>query len=668
MSDKRLKLLIQKYNQSNKNSQREKIKYEIIDEIHLNPKNAEDFLEKNIISDKLTEIIQTEILLIKTDKNFQKDTSNENNQSIDFKRNLKIYWNYLKNYKFLIILTLILVIIAQIFSLFERFLFAYLIDILTQYNIGEIFYDSLITQLIIIATIFIISIIIIVISNWFYFHLMIKFEQSIIKDMKNDFFSHIIKLDHKFHTEHSSGKLISKMDRGVYATEMISNVIIYVFLPAIISFLIVFSSVLFFDISTAITILITVTLLLSYNFYLLNKMKIYKIRENKAFDFEKGFISDSLDNIESIKFYSKEILILKRLKLITSNVFSKTTKFLGFYRFFESIDNLIIGIGTFFIILFPILKYLNGELGLGAIVFIYTSFGSLIFPVLRFSHASRNFYESMADMQQLFDYSEIENKIKNKKDAKKIQITQGKIEFNNVVFNYDNNEKIIKNFSLIINPKEKVAFVGESGGGKSTLIKLLYRFYDVKEGSIKIDGIDIRDISQESLRDELSIVPQETLLFDDTLYNNILFSRPDARREEVFSAIKFAKLNSVIENLPKKENTIVGIRGIKLSGGQKQRVSIARALLANKKILLLDEATSSLDSKLESEIQKELKLLMKGRTSIVIAHRLSTIMNADKIVVIDKGKVEAIGTHNELIKNNKKYQELWNLQKGGFIE
>jgi ATP-binding cassette subfamily B protein len=215
--------------------------------------------------------------------------------------------------------------------------------------------------------------------------------------------------------------------------------------------------------------------------------------------------------------------------------------------------------------------------------------------------------------------------------------------------------------------RHKVALVGPSGAGKTTLIRLLYRLYDLESGTISIDGADITRVTQSSLRDSLSMVPQECILFDDTLYNNIAFSNPRASRQAVFEAMRFAQLDKFIEGLPLREKTIVGERGVKLSGGEKQRVSIARALLADKRILVLDEATSSLDSETEHEIQKGLMGLMKVRTSLVIAHRLSTIMTADTIVVLDKGRAVQSGTHRQLIRKPGLYKRLWNLQKGGYI-
>ncbi|MGH7740339.1 MAG: ATP-binding cassette domain-containing protein, partial [bacterium] len=250
--------------------------------------------------------------------------------------------------------------------------------------------------------------------------------------------------------------------------------------------------------------------------------------------------------------------------------------------------------------------------------------------------------------------------------AKPLRVGKGAIVFKDVTFTY-RKKPILSGFNLKVPPHSKVAMVGPSGAGKTTLIRLLYRLYDLEKGFITIDGTDIAAVQQDSLRDSMSMVPQECILFDDTIYNNISFSNPKASRREVFAAIRFAKLGDFIANLPEKENTIVGERGIKLSGGEKQRVSIARALLANKKILVLDEATSSLDSATEHEIKKDLKILTKGRTSIMIAHRLSTIMSADVIVVMDKGKVVQQGSHRELIKKTGMYKKLWNLQKDGYI-
>jgi ABC-type multidrug transport system fused ATPase/permease subunit len=288
-------------------------------------------------------------------------------------------------------------------------------------------------------------------------------------------------------------------------------------------------------------------------------------------------------------------------------------------------------------------------------------------PLFGFVHGIRRFYISLGDFDSLFQYDKMKNSIKDKENAKPINIKKGEIEFKKINFTY-HKKKTINNLSLVVPQNNRIALVGHSGSGKTTLVKLLYRFYDLDSGEILIDGKNINKFKQESLRSEMSVVTQEAILFDDTIFNNIAFSNPKATRTEVFNAMKFAQLDMFISGLPNKEKTLVGERGVKLSGGEKQRVSIARAILADKKVLVLDEATSALDSKTEQDIQIALEKLMKGRTSIIIAHRLSTIMHADKIVVMDKGKIAQIGNHSELIKKRGIYKELWGLQKGGYIE
>jgi ATP-binding cassette subfamily B protein len=327
---------------------------------------------------------------------------------------------------------------------------------------------------------------------------------------------------------------------------------------------------------------------------------------------------------------------------------------------------MILAVGTALLIYFPIISFMKGEISLGTVAFIYAAFVSLQGPLFGFVHGMREFYRAMADFQDLFEYGKIESKIKDKSGAKELKIERGEIVFDNISFNYDK-RKIFKEFKLKIPQNKKVALVGHSGSGKTTLVKLLYRFYDLNSGRILIDGKDITGFKQESVRSEMAIVPQECVLFDDTIYNNVAFSDPGATRKEVMQAIKFAQLDKIIALFPCKENTIVGERGVKLSGGEKQRVSIARAILADKKILVLDEATSSLDSETEFEIKKDLEILMEGRTSVIIAHRLSTIMKADIIVVLKKGEIVQMGNHETLISQPGEYSKLWNLQRGGYI-
>ncbi|MCX6804257.1 MAG: ATP-binding cassette domain-containing protein, partial [Candidatus Diapherotrites archaeon] len=306
------------------------------------------------------------------------------------------------------------------------------------------------------------------------------------------------------------------------------------------------------------------------------------------------------------------------------------------------------------------------EITIGTLAFVYTLYSNVVDPLYSFVWGVRRFYESTADLHSLNKYMKISNDIPDKKGAKEAKIIKGLIYFQNISFTY-NKKRIISDFNLLIKPREKVAFVGHSGAGKSTLVKLLFRLYDPDLGKVLIDGKDISNLKQESLRSELSIVPQECILFNDTITNNVSFAKLGASKEDVNSALKAAQLYDFVQGLPDKENTFVGERGIKLSGGERQRLSIARAILAGKKILVLDEATSSLDSMTEFKIQQALDNIMRGRTTIIIAHRLSTILKADKIVVIDKGKISEMGTHDELIKTSGIYAKLWKMQKGGYL-
>lgn len=250
--------------------------------------------------------------------------------------------------------------------------------------------------------------------------------------------------------------------------------------------------------------------------------------------------------------------------------------------------------------------------------------------------------------------------------AKKIKGAKGKIEFNDVSFNYGKKD-VIKHFNLLVNPCEKIGVVGLSGAGKTTLVNLILRAYDVKSGTITIDNVDIRDVKQDSLHQNISFVPQEAVLFNRSLMDNIRYARPNASKAEVINAAKRANIHDFIESLPDGYNTLVGNRGVKLSGGQRQRIAIARAILKNAPILILDEATSALDSENEMLIQKSLKTVMHGKTTIAIAHRLSTLRNMDRIIVLDKGKIVESGTHAQLLRMNGAYRKLWNMQTGGFV-
>jgi ATP-binding cassette subfamily B protein len=588
-------------------------------------------------------------------------------KKISFRYNLSVYWSLLRKYKKLLFSLLFVIFLVETLFVADKFLFKIIIDDGTEFLAGNIAHEIFLQTLIIIAIVFALVVFTRTILKWMYIHLMNNLDGNTMHDIKQRFFNHIVGLHHGFHTTHKTGSLISRLGRGSSAMESMTDTITSDFAPLFFQLVVVGFSLLLFDKISALILLLTAIAFISYSFLLQQVQQESKLKYIRSQDVEKANVGDVFMNIDSIKYFGKEKHIGDRFAKLTKNTREDALKYWGFYRWFDAGQVLILGVGTFFLLYFPLIGFLDKTISLGTLVFIYAIYGNIVGPMFSFVWGMRSFYRSMADFEDLFMYEKFENEIKDKPDAEDLKIENGEIEFKDVTFGY-HKRNVIDNVNLHIKPGEKVAFVGHSGSGKTTLVKLLYRFYDVNSGGIYIDGKNIKNVNQESLRSELSIVPQEAILFDDTIYNNIAFSNLKAKRAEVLAAMKFAQLDKLVENLPKKERTIVGERGVKLSGGEKQRVSIARALLADKKVLVLDEATSALDSKTEYEIQKDLKKLMEGRTSIIIAHRLSTIMGADKIVVTDNGKIVQIGKHNDLIKKQGVYRELWDLQKGGYIE
>jgi len=280
----------------------------------------------------------------------------------------------------------------------------------------------------------------------------------------------------------------------------------------------------------------------------------------------------------------------------------------------------------------------------------------------------RELYEQLADAEEMTEILHTRHEIRDLPKAKQIRIVRGKIEFKNVSFAYHKKNDVIQGLKLTIKPGEKVALIGPSGGGKSTITRLLMRLVDIRKGQILIDGQEISKVRQNSLRSSIGFVPQDPILFHRTLMDNIRYGRREATDEEVMAAAKLANCHEFILNFPQQYNTYVGERGVKLSGGERQRVAIARAILANTPILILDEATSSLDSESELLIQQALERLMKNKTTLVIAHRLSTIMRMDRIVVIQNGQIVEEGTHSDLVSvHSGLYKKLWDLQVGGYV-
>jgi ATP-binding cassette subfamily B protein len=305
----------------------------------------------------------------------------------------------------------------------------------------------------------------------------------------------------------------------------------------------------------------------------------------------------------------------------------------------------------------------DGTMTLGDLVLVNAFMIQLYLPLNFLGFVYREIKNALADMEKMFGLLQQDAEIKDNNDAVELHAGPASVRFDHVNFSYDERRQVLFDVSFDIPPGKTVAVVGESGSGKSTLSRLLFRFYDVSSGTILVNGQDVRQVRQKSLRAAIGIVPQDTVLFNDTIYYNIAYGRPEATREEVIEAARSAHIHHFIESLPDAYESSVGERGLKLSGGEKQRVAIARAILKNPRVLIFDEATSALDSKSEKAIQSELARIKTNRTTLVIAHRLSTIVDADQILVMDHGRIAERGTHEELLARGGAYARMWSLQQ-----
>jgi len=588
-------------------------------------------------------------------------------KKVDFRAGLKEYFSLSGKYAHYFAVITFFVVLGSLSTLAESYLFKVLLDNAAIFSAGGISRADFSAILFGIGAAFLFIILLSGISDWSRYYFINRLEGNLIFDLKKKYFLHILGLSHRFHTTHRTGSLIARMTRGARSIESISDFFVFNIAPLAIQLIVACISLLYFDIFSVLTIVVIMAIYLFYVLALTRRQQRPEIESNEADDREKAFVGDVFTNVDTIKYFGKEGRMGGLYGLLATDSSRLLVKSWDFQGLIEAGQDIIMGAGVALLLYSPLVKFLDGGLTIGSLVFIYTVYLSVTGPMSGFVYGVRRFYESMADFQSLIEYGRQKPEISNSPDAKELIIQEGNIEFADISFTY-HKKKVIDGFSLSVSPEEKVALVGRSGSGKTTLIKLLYRLYDVDLGVILIDGKNITGLKQESLRSQLSIVPQEGVLFNDTILNNVAFSRPDASREQIMEALKAAQLYDFVDSLPEKGDTLVGERGIKLSGGERQRLSIARAILADRKVLVFDEATSSLDSVTENKIQNALTNLMKGRTTIIIAHRLSTIMNADRIIVLERGKVAQAGKHTELIAQEGLYRELWGMQKGGDIE
>ena len=487
--------------------------------------------------------------------------------------------------------------------------------------------------------------------------------QRAFRNLALETFQHIHKLSLRYHISRKTGALSRVIERGVKGLEFLLRFLLFSVGPLVLELLIIAGIMFFwFDYLYLTVIIVMIAVYIWFTFKVTEwRVKIRKIMNDQDTDANQKAI-DSLLNYETVKYFSAEEREANRYDgaIKQYEKAALTTAYsLAFLNFGQS---LIITAGLIIVMVMAALGVQSGYLTVGDFVMVNAYMIQITMPLNFLGTVYREIRQGLVDMGEMFDLLEQPVEILDSENASELKITDGHILFENVTFGYNKSRPIIQNVSIEINSRETIAIVGPSGSGKSTIGRLLFRFYDAQQGSIKIDGQDIRDVTQESLHRSIGVVPQDTVLFNDTIYYNIAYGLDNVSRAEVEKAAKDAQIHDFILSLPDGYETTVGERGLKLSGGEKQRVGIARTLLKNPPILLLDEATSALDTETEREIRKALTNASEGRSVLTIAHRLSTIADADRIIVLENGSIVEIGTHEALLIKRGRYFSLWTKQ------
>ena len=476
--------------------------------------------------------------------------------------------------------------------------------------------------------------------------------------------NHLHNLSLRFHLERNTGAISRDMERGAQSISSILNYMVFNIIPTAAEFLLV-AAILFsqYDNDFGIIIFLTVILYIGFTLALTEWRMHYRHEMNALDSSANGRAMDSLMNYETVKYFNNDVLEISRYQETMGQWEDLAVKSQNTMSILNFGQGAIIAIGVTGIMFLAAEGVADNVLTLGDLVLINTMMLQLFLPLNFLGIIYRALKYALADMDMVIKLLRRPIEIKDSPGARPLSLDNATVEFKNVGFHYNPDRQILNDISFKVEEGKKLAIVGPSGAGKSTIARLLFRFYDIQQGQVLISGQNIAQVTQESLRRAIGIVPQDTVLFNDSILYNIRYAKPEATEQEVFHAASLANIHEFIQSLPEGYSTIVGERGLKLSGGEKQRVAIARVLLKDAPILVFDEATSSLDSKSEKLILSALEKISRNKTTLVIAHRLSTIVDADTIVVLDEGRIKEQGNHLELISKGGIYADLWAIQQ-----
>jgi ABC-type transport system involved in Fe-S cluster assembly fused permease/ATPase subunit len=490
-----------------------------------------------------------------------------------------------------------------------------------------------------------------------------KVSQHSIRQISLTMFQHLHNLSLQFHLNRQTGALAKYIDRGTKGIDFLLRYVLFNIVPTFFEVFLV-SGILFYLYGPwyAVVTLITIGLYSYLTFVITEWRNVFRKRMNQADNDVSTKMIDSLLNFETVKYFNNEDFEATRLDQSLEDYELAANQSRHSLSLLNISQTFIIMVGITIMLVMSVYGIKSGDIDIGGFVVINAYMLQLYQPLNWLGSVYREIRQALTDMENMFSLLEVTPDTKG--NLENIPQSKGaEIRFENISFDYDIRRTIIKNISFVVPNGKKVAIVGPTGAGKSTISRLLFKFYDPKEGNIYINDTNINKISQNSLRKIIGVVPQDTVLFNDTIYYNIAYGNTGATKEEIISAAQNADIHDFITTLPDGYKTIVGERGLKLSGGEKQRVAIARTILKNPKIFFFDEATSALDTTTEKEIQKNLENVSKNKTTLVIAHRLSTAANADNIIVLDQGAIIEQGTHESLLLKKGKYFEMWGKQK-----